>query len=232
MINTVLEKILFLDIETASNYSDLEALSKGNKHLSDVFENKSDYFDRRFSSEVNEETTLEEKYLKFSPLTPEFGRVICVTFGVFKDGEKKITSYTNQNELELLITIAKILNNKKMANMVICAHNANNFDIPFLAKRFILNGLLPPVVLPKHDSKPWERNVIDTKDIWSYGVYNTLSSLDLVCAAMGITSPKNNLSGDKVNETYWNGGIEEIKNYCEEDVLALMSVVEKLKNLV
>jgi len=102
-----------------------------------------------------------------------------------------------------------------------------------LAKRMIINGLMPPSILPSYDTKPWEIKAIDTKEIWQYGSYTSIGSLDLLCSCLDIPTPKDGeVTGNKVHDYYWNqNGLSKITEYCERDVLVLIDVINKLKSL-
>ena len=114
----------------------------------------------------------------------------------------------------------------------LCGQSIKMFDIPFLGKRFVINGMKPPKIFPTHDTKPWELRVVDTKDIWSFGNKWWLGSLDLICTALDIDSPKNgDVKGDNVSSNYWDGNHDEIKDYCERDVKALVDIIQKFNGL-
>jgi hypothetical protein len=102
-----------------------------------------------------------------------------------------------------------------------------------LAKRMIINGLMPPSILPSYDTKPWEIKAIDTKEIWQYGAYTSIGSLDLLCSTIRIDTPKNGeVVGENVHKEYWEKqNLEGIKEYCEKDVDVLIHIVKKLKDL-
>jgi len=116
---------------------------------------------------------------------------------------------------------------------LLCGHNLKNFDIPMLAKRMIINNLMPPSILPSYDTKPWEIKAIDTKEIWQYGSYSSIGSLDLLCSSLDIpTSKDGEITGDKVHHAYWEERkLNEIAEYCEKDVLVLIDIINKLKIL-
>ena len=99
-----------------------------------------------------------------------------------------------------------------------------------IAKRMIINGLLPPSLLPSYDTKPWEVKAIDTKEIWQYGAYTSIGSLDLMCACLDIPTPKDGeVNGGMVHEAYWNQNrLKEIAEYCEKDVNVLIDTIMKL----
>ena len=102
-----------------------------------------------------------------------------------------------------------------------------------LAKRMIINGLMPPSILPSYDTKPWEIKAIDTKEIWQYGSYTSIGSLDLLCSCMDIPSSKiDGISGDKIHNLYWiEDQLDLIVEYCERDVLVLIDIIKKFKEL-
>jgi len=94
----------------------------------------------------------------------------------------------------------------------------------------MINGLMPPKILPSYDTKPWEIKAIDTKDIWQYGQFGSIASLELMCVSLGIESSKNmDVTGNKVHDADWiDGNIEGITKYCERDVEVLIDVIKKL----
>ena len=61
--------------------------------------------------------------------------------------------------------------------------------------------------------------------------YIGLSSLDLICASLGIDSPKSgDLKGDLLHQFYYSekNDISKIKTYCENDVTATIELVKKI----
>ena len=104
--------------------------------------------------------------------------------------------------------------------------------VPEFAK-MIINGLEPSKILPSYDTKPWEVKAIDTKEVWQYGAYTAIGSLDLMCACLDIPTPKDGpVNGGMVHEAYWsNNMLNEISEYCEKDVDVLIEAIMKLKSL-
>jgi uncharacterized protein YprB with RNaseH-like and TPR domain len=233
MINIPLEKLLFIDIETVGVQSDWESLKKSNLELSFVFENYIDWFQKRFPEDADK--PVGQMFVNRAALVPEFARIACVSVAFVTDkGETKIQSFSNENEKDLLQDVQKLLRRVGELGFFLCGHNVKGFDIPMLAKRMIINGLLPPKILPGHDTKPWEIKALDTKELWQYGGYGTIASLELMCVSMGVESSKNmEVTGNKVHEAYWtNKDIKGIVEYCEKDVLVLIDVIKKITTLV
>jgi 3'-5' exonuclease len=233
MINIPLEKLLFIDIETVGVQSDWESLKKSNLELSFVFENYIDWFQKRFPEDADK--SVGQMFVNRAALVPEFARIACVSVAFVTDkGETKVQSFSNENEKDLLQDVQKLLRRVGELGFFLCGHNVKGFDIPMLAKRMIINGLLPPKILPGHDTKPWEIKALDTKELWQYGGYGTIASLELMCVSMGVESSKNmEVTGNKVHEAYWtNKDIKGIVEYCEKDVLVLIDVIKKITTLV
>lgn len=232
MIKIPITKILFLDIETVGGCKDYETCKESNPKVATQFLKYIDWFKKRFPEDSS--LSLDEIFIKRTSLVPEFAKIICVSVAfVIDNGEIKKQTFSGDNEKELLIDVQKLLDRCGKLDFFLCGHNLKNFDIPMMAKRMIVNGLLPPSILPSYDTKPWEIKAIDTKEIWQYGAYTAIGSLDLMCACMDVESSKQgDVTGDKVHDSYWNKNmLKEITEYCERDVEVLIQVIKKLKLL-
>ena len=116
-----------------------------------------------------------------------------------------------------------------MANPMhkLCAHNGQEFDFPFIARRLLINGLPLPPVLDIAGAKPWEiRDVmLDTLQLWKFGDYKHYSSLELLCTIFNIPTPKDDIDGSQVAEVYYKEkNLDRIATYCQKDVLATAQV--------
>ena len=161
-------------------------------------------------------------------------KIICLSVAfVMENGDIKKQTFSGNNEKELLVQVRNLLDRCHKLDFYLCGHNLKNFDIPMLAKRMIINGIMPSKILPSYDTKPWEVKAIDTKEIWQYGAYSSIGSLDLMCSCLEIPTPKDGeVTGDKVHETYWEKqDLKSISEYCEKDVIVLVDTIKKLKNL-
>jgi predicted PolB exonuclease-like 3'-5' exonuclease len=168
-------------------------------------------------------------------LVPEFARIVTVCLGIVdQSGKFKTTIFSDENERALLIELRKTLFRCGELGYFLCGHNVKNFDIPMMAKRMIINNILPPKIFPTYDTKPWEIKAIDTRDVWQYGQYASISTLDLMCGVMGVESSKSDeMDGSRVHEVFYKEkNIDKINTYCEKDVKVLYEVVKKLQNLL
>jgi len=232
MINIPLTKLLFLDIETVGTYPDWESLQKNNEALSFQFEHYFDWFQKRFPEDADK--GVGQMFVNRSALVPEFARIACVSVAfVLENGEVKMQSFSDPDEQKMLKEVQKLLYRVGELGFWLCGHNVKGFDIPMLAKRMIINGLMPPKILPGHDTKPWEIKALDTKELWQYGSYAQIASLELMCVCTGVESSKTmEVTGNKVHEAFWvKKDIDGIVKYCEKDVEVLINVVKKLITL-
>jgi DNA polymerase elongation subunit (family B) len=114
----------------------------------------------------------------------------------------------------------------------LCGHNIKEFDIPYICRRMLVNGVILPAILNIHGKKPWEINFLDTLDIWKFGDYKNYTSLKLLTAIFGIPTPKDDIDGSQVASVYYNEkNINRIAVYCQKDVLATVQVFLKLNAL-
>jgi hypothetical protein len=237
------DKLLFFDIETVSQYKDLYDMPERDLKM---WESYYDSFRKKVTDESKiphpEDIVLGEDYQKevnrevyrqTAAFYPEFGKVACVSMAfVTKSGEVRFESFYGEDELHILTETRKVFDKIEPLGFDLCGQSIKRFDIPFLGKRFFINGMKPPKLFPTHDTKPWELRVLDTKEVWQFGNYWSLGSLDLICSVLDIDSPKNgDVKGDTVTTNYWDGNHEEIKEYCEKDVKALVDIITKLNNL-
>jgi len=232
MIKYPLHKILFLDIETVGISSNYDNLKKDYPELHFQFINYLDWFRKRFPED--EGKSVDEIFVNRAALVPEFSKIVCVSVGfVDPKGEIKKQTFFNSDEGQLLKDVNTLLNRVDKLGFVLCGHNLKNFDIPVLAKRMLINSILPSSILPSYDTKPWEIKAIDTKEIWQYGQFGAISSLELMCVSLGIESSKNmEVTGNKVHNSFWNENkYQEIQDYCEKDVEVLINVVKKIMSL-
>lgn len=242
MINIPITKILFLDIETVGGCPDYDSCQKFSPEIADQYVKYYDWFKKRFPEDhVSDPKTkkehderMDEVFKKRAALVPEFAKIVCVSMAfVMDNGEVKKQTFSGNDEKELLNQVKTLLDRCHKLDFYLCGHNLKNFDIPMLAKRMIINDVMPSKILPSYDTKPWEVKAIDTKEIWQYGAYTSIGSLDLLCSCLGIPTPKDGeVTGDKVHQVYWEKqDLKSISEYCEKDVLVLVDVIKKLKNL-
>lgn len=232
MINQSINKLLFFDIETVGITKDYAELSEKYPALLKQFHNYFDWFLKRFPEDAG--LTKEEVYFNRAALVPEFSRIVCASFAFMTpDGKIHKQTFSDSDEKKLLKEVNVLMDKVFRMDFWLCGHNIKMFDIPTIQKRMVINGIKPSPLLPGYDTKPWEVKAIDTMDIWKMGNNFALSSLELMCAALGVPSPKEGeITGNRVHEAYYMfNQLDLIVEYCERDVEVLIHVMKKLKEL-
>ena len=224
-----LKNILYFDVESAGQYPSYEEMELQNPRLAKLWAKRAKYF--RDNSPEMDKLSDADIYLHKAGMEAEFGRVICVSFGLIgDDGKTRFTSFFGEDEKDILVKSNKILSNAAAKGMKICGHNIKSFDIPFLGKKMLYNGIPPSSNLQIWDKKPWEVAILDTAELFSFGSWShRYLGLDLLACSLGIESPKEDIEGSKVHGVFWKEkSLERIKDYCERDVDTVIKVLTKI----
>ena len=222
--NINIEKVLFLDIETVPLFSSFTELPETAVHL----------WEKKFNQFKKEGITLEESYDR-AGIYAEFGKIICISFGIFYQREGlfhiRIKSLANDDEKTILKDFADLLCRLNIQkDLLLCAHNGKEFDFPYISRRMLLNRINIPAVLDVSGRKPWETSFLDTMELWKFGDFKHYTSLNLLAYIFGIPSPKADIDGSQVANVYWKDhNLERISKYCKNDVLAIMQLFLKYK---
>lgn len=222
LYNLNIEDVLFLDIETVPQYPEFADVPE---KFQELWEKKSTFF-------RNEEQTPGDVYER-AGIYAEFGRIICISVGfiVQKNGERyyRVKSFYNDDEKKLLADFNNMLERfTSHPGKSLCAHNGQEFDYPYIARRTLINRLRLPSILNIAGMKPWDvkDKLMDTLQLWKFGDYKNFTSLSLLCAAFDIPTPKDDIDGSQVAEVFYKeNDIDRIIRYCEKDTLAVANLL-------
>lgn len=232
-----LEKVMVLDIETVPIVSRYQELSDTMKALWD---------EKALRLQKGEVTETSEALFEKAGIFAEFGKVICISSGIFKkiddpvdtredQYEFRVKSFYSEEERKLLVQFIDLLNKHfSTKKHYLCAHNGQEFDFPYLARRMLINGFEIPQMLDVAGKKPWETNhLLDTMQLWKFGDYKHYTSLPLLAAIFNIPTPKDDIQGADVGRVFYEeeGGLDRIVEYCQKDVIATARLLMKFKGL-
>lgn len=254
---TELAHLLFFDLETSSEYATFAELKEKNPRRAQLWKEKHEKMKERedwkkFNNkliDLSTDSSVDESYRAMAPLFPEFGRIVCGSFCHFITGSNNgkmvlvgrmksffDTAPSEFSEIEnVLKPISDMLHNidKSGRNMKLCGHNIKNFDIPWLAKRMIVNGVIVPAQLQTWGKKPWDIHHVDTAELWAMGGWGNYISLDTLSCSLNVPSPKGTMKGEYVGETFWKEkNYNKIKKYCEEDVKCVGRICHALSGSI
>jgi hypothetical protein len=227
MDQLLLHNFLVIDIETVSVNKDFDTLDSHWQYL----------WGEKVSRLLPENTSLADYYLQRAGVMAEFAKVICISIGYFKREEGglqfRIKSFFEAEELDLLQHFMQVVQQfgEGRKNWIFAGHNLKEFDIPFLCRRLMVNGLAIPSFLDFQNRKPWETNLVDTFQYWRFGDYKNYTSLQLLAAVLNIPSPKDDIDGSQVGHVYWvEKDLQRIVVYCQKDIITVANILLRFKN--
>ena len=220
--------LIYIDIETVPQKSSFQQLSETMQSLWAI----------KHSTLKIENETAEEGYLKRAGVYSEFAKVICISIGFFRvDKDRlrnqfRVKTISGDDEKELLenflTTIAKSFSEPERFHF--CGHNIREFDLPFICRRLLVQGLGLPEILDLSGKRPWEVQDIDTLQLWKFGDFKNYTSLRLLTEILGIPSPKEDIEGKDVCRVYWEEhGLPRIVEYCQRDVVTVARLLLRFK---
>ncbi len=227
MLNDIQPEQLFIfDIETVP----------GVKNFNDLSPEFQKLFDDKVGRFRKEEEDQSAFYFNKAGIYAEFGKIICISCGYIQKINQvyqlKIKTFKGDDEKSLLEEFTPALMQVSKNNYQLCGHNIREFDVPWLCRRFLINGLPLPPVLDIYGKKPWEVNHVDTLDLWKFGDFKHYTSLHLLASILNVPTPKNDIDGSMVGNVYWNeGNLERIATYCSKDVIAVAQIIMRLKGM-
>lgn len=221
----MLSNLFILDIETVPQAEDYDLLTPNWQSL----------WNEKISKTVPENTTPQESYRQRAGILAEFGKIVCISTAFFWDNELKKTSLKvksiyDEDERKLLESFVLLCNKVFARNphFQFAGHNIKEFDIPFICRRLIVNGLQLPEYLQIYERKPWEVKMFDTLSWWKFGDHKNYISLHLLANVLGLQTSKVDMDGSMVQDVYYKEkNLRRIADYCEKDVIVTANVILK-----
>ncbi len=221
--NLDLSTVLFLDIECVSGEATLDEVDPT---LADLWREKAP---RIMKVDELQPEEYDASYVGKAAIYAEFGKIVCISVGFLTgagDEQKlRVKSYADPDERVLLEEFGELLSTRRSFR-ALCGHNIREFDIPYIGRRMLINGMPLPPIIDLRGKKPWEsKHLLDTMEMWSLGDRKSYTSLKLLAALFGVESPKGDISGADVGRVFWeDNDLERIAIYCEKDVVATANV--------
>ena len=217
--------LFYFDIETISKYKNYTDFVLLDEIGANIFKRKYEKTEWK-----NKYESVDDCYLNTGGISPTYGKIVCISCGYFDNGEKRISSIYSDNEIDVINKFNELLLKIEKKNFKVSGYKILTFDIPYFLHKCHSHNITPASIILTYQKKPWETRIIDiADDIKGKMTYNF--SLEELCYEFGVLNPKSILDGSKVSETYWNGGLEKIKEYCEMDIYATMDISKIIYNL-
>jgi predicted PolB exonuclease-like 3'-5' exonuclease len=170
---------------------------------------------RAKNAELDEETLFEQTALEGT-----FGRLCCI--GYIKEDGKVEKGVLRGSEKEILTKFWEVAQG---VNRFI-GHNIWEFDLPFIYKRSIINGIKPryDISFARYRNMP----IFDTLQEWELWGYGSKQKLDTLAKVLKLPTSKDLMDGSEVWKYYQDGRIDEICTYCMKDVELTRQVYYKM----
>lgn len=228
---SIVPTVLFFDLETVPEVESFEMLSERKKKLWIITEGK---IRAKDPSQAKGDGVL----WPLAALYPEFGKIVVASFGIYNKNANTILTKTisSENESELLDKVANFIveiNSKIPFQTSLGGFNIENFDIPYLIKRFIMMKGSVPSEMAFYGKKPWDITIVDLAKVWmNIGFQDRyMIKLDLLAECLGVETSKDVIDGSDVYKAFYSGRLPEIATYCEKDVIVTTKCALKLAGM-
>jgi hypothetical protein len=176
--------------------------------------------------EAEEKQSAIDEAVARTGLDGAMGRICVIGFAL--EDDEVLLHASADNEASVLAGFADVMRSADIFNLTTIGHYVSGFDLRFLLQRYMVNRITPPEFLRRAvDAKSWEsEKVFDTMTQWA-GFKGSIS-LDKLCMALGIESPKGDMDGSMVNQYVKDGRLNEVVEYCKRDVEAVRAVHKRM----
>ncbi len=171
----------------------------------------------------------------------EFGRVACVTVGVIRTRKPDDTpyfitsSYVSDDERSPLCDFAEVLDNffsQQARGHFVCGHNILRSEIPFFARRLVINRLRLPALFDYHGRRKLADNVIDTADFWAMSDFASLRvDAPLLASVLGVDADPDDYDPARAAELFHqDNDLDAIARRSERKVFTSAQIFRSIRN--
>lgn len=152
------------------------------------------------------------------------GKIVCIGWA-FNDLDPG-SAYGNDEKYIIHSFFSDVRIATHNSGPLFVGHNITGFDLRFLWQRCVVLGIKPPPAIP-FKAKPWDSTIFDTMAAWNPERDKKIS-LDRLCKALRVPTPKDVMDGSQVWDYVKAGRIEEVAAYCRGDVEAVRACYRKM----
>jgi predicted PolB exonuclease-like 3'-5' exonuclease len=176
----------------------------------------------------------QEQIVGRTALDGTYGRV-CAIGAAVDDGPIEVWIGEEAEVLTLFFAHVSMLERVKHEDvaeyeceLTWIGHNHQSFDLRFLYQRAVINSIkMPRSLRMASTARPWDKLLADTMVMWNPERDRRIS-LDKLCRALRIPSPKGEMDGSKVAAAWRDGQKEKICDYVRADVDALRQCYRRM----
>lgn len=165
-------------------------------------------------------------YNYFASIHGDFGKIICISLAYVTDGNSiRLKSFAGNDEYRILTDFNELIENHAG---IFIHYNGLNFDIPFISQRMAHHGIAAANYrfgnLRKFTTDPH----FDLMMIYYNWDMQKVLPLGILAELHELPSPKSDLSGGEVYQTYLERDWQRIKHYCEFDTATVLNLWWKI----
>ena len=170
---------------------------------------------------------IEEAVAK-TGLDGAFGQVCVIGYDLHDTGETDAVYGLDERDVLTRFNAALDAIPRAMHNATtVVGHNVSAFDLRFLWQRYVVNGIRPHAIInAAAQAKSWDVKIYDT--MTQFAGHGNRISLDKLCLALSIPSPKGDMDGSMVNQAVKDGRLLDVVEYCKRDVRATREVYRRM----
>ena len=216
-----IEKVLFVDSETARRMKELDPESK-------EFELYRKKIRDRSTEELPTIVQTIDDYNRKAGLKMGYAKIITISIAFVRANEVYVKALTGEEEY-ILRAFFDIMSKFDY----VCGMNILAFDLPlmyFNATQYFDYTDIVPDKFVTSGKKPWElKAIIDLMDVVR-GTHYANMSLEEILYFFGLESSKTDMDGSMVSDAYYNGEIDRIAQYAKQDVFANVNLFSMLQS--
>lgn len=198
-------------------YLDIETIPSGKKPSPDEIKAPKNYKDPEKIKAYKESAV--DKAWHDQGLDSMRGQILCIGAAVNNDEPQVFMNLDEFNDFIMAFP----------QDLEFVGHNIAQFDAKWLVRHGIARGYEYPA---RFKLDRYRGNLRDTMTIWACGDWKDHVKLDDLARFLGVGRKTEGIDGSKVWDFYKQGRIEEIKNYCADDVRLVREVYGKIKYLI
>lgn len=160
----------------------------------------------------------------------EFGKAACITAGVIRqrpDSESPYfvtMSYVGDDEREVLTKFSQMLDNFFSDNSSVHylgGHGIWQRDVPFIAKRMLVNRLQLPALFDSNGRRPLRAQLVDTAESWTFSDHSAQRMpARLLASVFGLDAEAEDFDPAEAARLYYQeGDAEAIQQRSERKAL-------------
>lgn len=186
---------------------------------------KSDTIEQWYQTEA---PRIAEEQFRKRALDSMQGEILVVSWAVDNEDPQFLVQESDVDQAEeyLMTQLEFSLQNTVASPIIWIGHNAIDFDMLWLWRRAIRYDL--PWLANNIKIDRYRGNIHDTMQIWSGGRSNGYCKLDAIASFLGLPGKTDDMDGSQVYDYYLQGRINEIADYCVQDVRLVRDVYKHI----